>query len=142
MLTRKGDLDAADRQIDAGLATANEPLRAWLLALRAAISLARGDSSRALTCTSEAMTIYTRLGGIEEGAALLRLTHAKALHAASREDEAKNVLADARDVLRERAARLSDDALRETFLRCVPEHAETLALAKAWLGGTKIGIAG
>jgi len=142
MLTHKGELDAAEREIDGGLANANDPMRAWLLALRANVLLARGDGPRALEHVSEGMVIYRRLGGIEEGAALIRLVHVKALHAAGHEDEARKELADARDTLIGRAKRLSDETLRETFLRCVPEHAETLALANDWFGGTKIGIAG
>ncbi|MEJ7730740.1 MAG: hypothetical protein WKG00_16175 [Polyangiaceae bacterium] len=62
----------------------------------------------------------------------MRLVWAETLHTAGRRGEALAVAANARARLLERAARIDEPALRQTFLHAVPDHARTLELAQAW----------
>ena len=59
---------------------------------------------------------------------------AEALFAHGDRAGAEAAIRAARDRLDERAARIGDAALREGFLRRVPDNARTLELARAWLG--------
>ena len=64
----------------------------------------------------------------------LSLAHAEALDAEGDHDEAREVLARAREVLLARAEAIGDPAIRESFLEAVPEHARIMARAAEWLG--------
>ncbi|MBX3274556.1 MAG: hypothetical protein KF729_30100 [Sandaracinaceae bacterium] len=57
---------------------------------------------------------------------------AEALHASGHEDEARAAIAEAAQRLRERALKIHDEGIRDTFLTRVPEDARTLALADVW----------
>jgi eukaryotic-like serine/threonine-protein kinase len=129
-----GDLDEAARLArDAARTLAPvPPSRAIALATLAELALARGAAAEALAFARDAMEVLASMRGIEEGESLIRLAHAEALHATGDLDGARAAIADARDRLVARAARISHAALRETFLRRLPEHARTLALAEAW----------
>ena len=82
----------------------------------------------------EAFATMERLGGIEEGEALVRLAYAEALWAGGDREAARRAIEEARARLLARAARLGDEALRGRFLDRVEENARTLALSAAWLG--------
>ncbi len=134
ILALAGDLDAAEREATAAIAELEgvPPVRAFALATRADIRLHRGDAAGALADAEAAHAVLDELGGIEEGEALVRLTHAEALDAAGRPEEARAVLAQAKRRLLDRAAQIGDEPTRAGFLRAVVENARTLALAEAW----------
>ena len=67
-------------------------------------------------------------------AARTRLVAARAQDAAGHPDEARETLRLARTYLLTRASGIDDPALARAFVTRVPENAETLALADAWLG--------
>ncbi len=109
------------------------PVRCLALAVLARVRLARGLPEGALGAAVEAAETLERLGGIEEGDALVRLTFAEALDAAGEPGRAGAAVASARDRLLARAARIADPDQRRTFLTEVPENARTLALAGEWV---------
>jgi len=63
------------------------------------------------------------------GESLLRLAHARALAETGDEEGAREALRVASARLRERAAAMTDPAVRAAFLEAVPENAETLRRA-------------
>ena len=81
------------------------------------------------------MALFDQLGGIEEGEALVRLAFAEALEASGDHRGACEAIAIGRTRLLERAGKLRDAEFRRSFLERVADHARTLALAAAWLGG-------
>jgi hypothetical protein len=129
----RGALADAEAELDRAVALVADvaPVRAYALAARARVRLARGHAADALADAEEAFTVLFDLGGIEEGEALVRLAYAEALLATHRDREARAVLAEARERLEERAERISDEALRADFLSAVPENARTLELSGA-----------
>ncbi|HEY1958754.1 MAG TPA: protein kinase [Polyangiaceae bacterium] len=134
VLREMGAFDAAEREarralvlLDAALAL--KPLAGAVLAT---VLLAMGRAEEALAAAREAMLWPDSGGRIEEGEPLLRLTLARALFATGRGDEARAVLAVARDRLLARAATIRRPELHRTFLANVPEHATTLELAATW----------
>ncbi|MFT3772360.1 MAG: protein kinase [Minicystis sp.] len=133
-----GDLDAAARLAAEAVALLVEtpPGLATALATLAQLALAQGRADEALARAGEAMSLLTSLGGIEEGESLIRLAHAEALEAAGQAEPARAAIAEARDRLLARAARISKPALRESFLTHVPENARTLTLWSAWVPGS------
>lgn len=73
------------------------------------------------------------LGGVDEGEAEVRLVFAEALDASGARAAAIAAIAAARVRLLERAARITGDTWRRSFLENVPEHGRTIELARAWL---------
>ena len=128
---QRGELAAAEKEMDRALDELAHvpPVRAYALAARARVRLARARPAEALTDAEAAFTVLRELGGIEEGEALVRLVYVEALLAAGRRDAAAEVCAEARRRLLERAERISDASMRERFLHVVAENARTLALA-------------
>ena len=104
-------------------------LRPFAGAVLATVLLAAGDAQGALAVARDAMRWVEAGGNVEEGDALLRLTLARALFATGTTDEARRVIAIARDRLLARAATIEVAELRQTFLTSIPEHAMTLELA-------------
>jgi eukaryotic-like serine/threonine-protein kinase len=98
----------------------------------AAVRLAEGNAAEALALTREAYQRVLDTPGYGEAA--VRLTHAEALLAAGDTVAAHAVLGAARRRLLERADRITDAALRASFLARVPDNARTLALAERELG--------
>ncbi|MFT3774688.1 MAG: protein kinase [Minicystis sp.] len=128
---RRGALAEAEEELDRAVTLVAEvpPVRAYALAARARVRLARGHAGDALADAEEAFTVLFDLGGIEEGEALVRLAYAEALAATHRDRESRAVLVESRERLIERADRISDEALREGFLRSVPENARIMELS-------------
>ncbi len=122
---------ALDVAIDAPVLPLNQ---AESLAILARVLLAQGLPARALGLATEGLVLLEQLGGIDDGDALIRLTHAEALAAAGEDDAARAAIAHAQARLEERAARIADPAWRAGFLERVPEHAQTSALAAQLLG--------
>ena len=106
-----GRARAAKQNVLAALADTQAAL-AWL---------AKGDAERALRASSAAMAVRDQLGGLEEGEGEVFLTHARALAAIGRTDEARTVREAGRARLAEIASRIGDIALRAQFLS-IPEH--------------------
>ena len=107
------------------------PLLAAAEALLASLLLEDGARAEALDHAGVAMAILEEVGSVEEREPLVRLVYARALDAVGRGDEARRVLADARDRLLARAARLSPTR-RLALLEAIPENRDTLALAHRW----------
>ncbi|MDC0681569.1 hypothetical protein [Sorangium atrum] len=99
---------------------------------------ARGRPSEALAEAREAMALLASLGRVEEGEELARLVYARALEAIGDQPSARAAIADARDHLLATAARIDDLRRRDGFLQNVSENAQTLELAREWLGAAAI----
>jgi tetratricopeptide (TPR) repeat protein len=129
-----GALEAAEREARAAVGCLEliRPTRAHALAQLAQVLLAQQRGGEAAVVAAEAAAILDELGGIDEGEALVRLVRAETLALEGREDEARATIAEAKRRLLARAARISDEAWRESFVRGVPENARTLELAEAW----------
>jgi eukaryotic-like serine/threonine-protein kinase len=95
---------------------------AWLLT---------GRVDKALTHARAASAMYDGIGLADECHALVPLVLHEALAAARLHEEATRVLLGARATLLARAHHMSDERLRRSFLADVPDHARTLALARA-----------
>jgi hypothetical protein len=111
------------------------------LAVLAQALLGRAKNDEGLVRAREAMDLLRSLGALEEGEALVRLTFAEALHA-NGDPAANAVIAEARESLVNRAARISDVRLRSSFLERVAENAATLARAATWSEPSKVSGAG
>jgi tetratricopeptide (TPR) repeat protein len=140
VLRRMGDLAAADREAQVALDMAVPLEQPGVLATLSAIRLAQGRSSDALAAAQDALARGTAMGGcgLFRGA-LMRLTHAEALHATGARAAARSAVAQARAYLLAVADKIADPSYRTSFLDQVPENARTLALASAWLGGSDAG---
>jgi tetratricopeptide (TPR) repeat protein len=135
VLRRLGDLEAAEREIEVGLALSVPLEHPGALATLSALRLAQGRAAEALTAAEDAMSRRAALGGcglFRE--AFVRLVHAEALHATGARDAALHAIAGARARLVAIAAKIPEPAYHASFLENVPENARTLALAAAWLG--------
>jgi tetratricopeptide (TPR) repeat protein len=93
------------------------------LATLAEARLAAGRVPEALDAAREGMAVLASLGSVDEGEEALRHAYARAL-------------AEARDRLLARAAKIGDPALRRSFLERVPDNARVLSLAAQWTTGT------
>jgi hypothetical protein len=71
-------------------------------------------------------------GPPEEGEMVVRLAHARALHATGAIDVARAAISDLEQRVTAAAARVGDPELRRSFLEAVPEHALALSLARSW----------
>jgi hypothetical protein len=133
-LQATGDLEAAEQE--ARLAVDNldgaPPIRAPALATLARVLLTRGQSAAAYAFAEEAHELLERLHGIEEGEGLVRLVWADALAAVGERERARAAFLDAERMLLQRAARITDESWRRSFLEAIPEHALTLAAAARW----------
>ena len=131
-----GDVSAAEREARRAIAigTSAPSVRALAYATLADALLAAKDIAGAVAAAREAMRILDEIGGVDEGDTLLRLVYARALDASGDAASAHDVIVDARTRLLERAAKITDPALRSSFLERVPENADTLALATRLAG--------
>ncbi|MFO0546844.1 MAG: protein kinase [Polyangiaceae bacterium] len=109
------------------------PLLAIAQAALGGVLLMQGRAADALPVAEQALALSDKLGGVEEGEALIRLVHMTSLGALGRDTEARTAIAKARQRLLDRAARIDDTAWRRSFLDNVPEHARTLDLASRWI---------
>jgi tetratricopeptide (TPR) repeat protein len=131
-----GDLPAAERELDRSL----EGLRALSLTFQiaaarlASVYLAQGRVADALPLAREARALQRAQGGHGQRGTLVRLVYAEALVAAGDHEEARREIADTHRDLQERAARIHDEATRQTFLEQIPEHARVAVLARALAG--------
>jgi hypothetical protein len=132
LLLMAGELAGAEREARNAvrLLETSGPLYPYALATLARVLLARGELDAALAHATLAEGSIERGGGVEEGEAIIRLTHAECLAAAGHAERASAAIAAAGDRLLERAARIADPRWRESFLRNIPEHARTLEMAE------------
>ncbi len=135
VLRWSGDLDGAEREIQAAQAMAMPLDQPGMLAALAALRLAQGRAADALAVAEDAMARCAAMGGCSLfRGAFVRLVHAEALYATGAHDAARAVLADARARLFAIADKIPEPDYKASFLERVPENARTLALAAAWLG--------
>jgi tetratricopeptide (TPR) repeat protein len=127
----RGDLWEAEAEARrAEAASSGAPaIRAHALATHAGILLASAEPEAALARASEAMSVLESLEGVEEGEALIRLVHIRALEATGHFEEASRRIAEAQNRLRVRSERIGDPRYRRSFLHNVPENAATMALS-------------
>lgn len=128
-----GALAEARRALDEP--SAPRSFHALALGIAAGAHLAEGRPAEALAASREAVEILQSAASIEEGDVGVLLVHARALAAIEDQEGARAAIGAARDLVLRCAARISDEALRRSFVENVPENALTLSLAKAWLGG-------
>ena len=131
ILIARGELAAAAEEAAAAVAAlvVAPAIRVAALGALARARLGGGDRDGGLAAASEAHAALERLGEIEEGESMVRLTYAEALAAAGLEVEARAALAVARQRLLARADRVADLGWRHRFLHEVPVNARILALA-------------
>jgi tetratricopeptide (TPR) repeat protein len=95
--------------------------------------LHQGRLHDALTLAMEAHHRIEVDGPPEDGEALVRLTLVQCLLASEQLEAAREPLRRAEARLEERAASVDDPDLRSAFLHRIPDHRQTLALAKEYL---------
>ena len=135
VLRRLGDLEGADREVQAALALALPLEQPGVLATLSALRLAQGRGADALAVAEDAMARCARMGGCGMfRGAFVRLAHAEALQATGAHAAARRAITEARARLHTIAGKIADPAYRTSYLARVPENARTLALARAWLG--------
>ena len=135
ILRQSGDLDGAEREIQAAQAMAMPLDQPGMLATLSALRLAQGRPVEALAAAEDAMARSAAMGGCSLfRAACVRLAHAEALHATGAHDDARRAIADARARLLAISGKIPEPSYRTSFLESVPENARTLTLARAWLG--------
>jgi hypothetical protein len=111
VLRRMGDLEGAEREIQAALGMAVPLDHPGVLATLSVLRLAQGRAAEALVAAEEAVARCTTMGGC--GMFRGAFVHLFAI-----------------------ADRIADPDYKTSFLENVPENARTLALARAWLGDT------
>jgi tetratricopeptide (TPR) repeat protein len=109
------------------------PVLAEGLGILAVVLLAKKRPSEALTAAEDAMRILDEMGGIDGGEFLIRLVHAEALEANGRHDEAVAGIKDTTERLHKLSGKMTDPAIRNTFLEKVQVNARILELAGKWL---------
>ncbi|MFO0619324.1 MAG: protein kinase [Polyangiaceae bacterium] len=113
--------EAARKAVE--IAPPRSPTSAAVLGALAEVLLDRGgDPDEALAVAEEARRIVEEVGGVDEGEALLRAQHARALERAGRHEESARAFAESAAWLTERAKRITPESARETFLARVPEN--------------------
>jgi tetratricopeptide (TPR) repeat protein len=134
ILALQGDLAGAEREAHVALDTARHvpPAVCLTLGLLAHVFLEEGRVAEALEHATRSIELLAELCTVEEGEALVRLTHARAVLAVNGEAAARELLLDARARLLSRAEKIGDPKWRESFLARRPEHALTLALSQRW----------
>ncbi|MCX4241508.1 serine/threonine-protein kinase [Paraliomyxa miuraensis] len=102
-------------------------------ATRAQIHLSSGAPQLALEDARIAIEGLESLDRVQEGESFIRLTWAEALAAAGHLDEARAAILSAKRSVDERARRIDEPELRESFSTRVPENARILQLATQWI---------
>jgi tetratricopeptide (TPR) repeat protein len=135
VLRRMGDLEGAERELQAALGMVVALEHPGVLGTLSALRLAQGRAEEALAAAKEAVARCTTMGGCGMfRGAFVRLAHAEALHATGAHDAARHAITEARARLFTIADRIADPTYKKSFLENVPENARTLALARAWVG--------
>jgi hypothetical protein len=138
VLRRAGDLEAAEREIQAALAIlgmmAPHDFPAVLGTL-CFVRLAQGRIAEAHTAAEDAFARYDAMHTCAFfRVAFVRLARAEALEAVGDHGAACAAIALARERLFAIAGRIPDPDYKKRFLEDVPENVRTLALASTWPG--------
>jgi len=107
------------------------PLTAYALGVLSKARLEVGAVEEALDAAIRAAELLESLGGVDSGESLIRLAHVEALAAADQKEAAGWAARAARQSVKQRADRISDDELRSDFLTKVSANCRLLELAKA-----------
>jgi tetratricopeptide (TPR) repeat protein len=135
VLRREGDLEGAEREIQAAIAVVSPHDTPPVLSTLCLLRLAQGRVAEALTTAEDAFARYNAMGScICFRVAFVRLAHAEALEAAGDHAAARAAIRVAREHLLATAERILDPDYKKSFLEEVPENARTLALASTWPG--------
>ena len=136
ILLQRGDADAAEREARAAVETPHPSpsVRALALATLSEVQLAQHDADASLASAEKAWALVAEQTDENEAYVLLSLV--RALKACGEEARLLTALKEARSRLHARAARITDPALRASFLEKVPENAATRAMADELLGPT------
>jgi eukaryotic-like serine/threonine-protein kinase len=129
-----GDFVAAEmyaRSSAESIFTVPAPRAAALAALARAL-LAQGRSKEARESAHEAASLLDAIGTSKYSEALVRLMNAETRIAVGDEAGARAAVVAARDRLLERAQRISDPCMRESFLTRVSDNVRTIELAREW----------
>ncbi len=131
----EGSLDGAEREAGRLIQEFCEQASVLpaALAIQARARLLRGDTETALTLATRAMSLAERADKGELDRPLIQLAFAEALLAHGDQGRARATLGQARTELQTRARAISRDDWRQSFLEHIPEHAQILQLADAWL---------
>ena len=131
LLAGQAEPAAAIAQQAAGLLAAFPPTQAYAMAVQASALLQLDRPSEALQVATAAMELFEKLGAIEEGESLLRLTWAQACLDNGQTERGKEGLL-AAAVRLEARARALPRALRVGFLSSSPARRKTFELAEAF----------
>jgi tetratricopeptide (TPR) repeat protein len=136
ILRRRGELEAAEREVDAALAVPGvSPLgRTAALATLASIRIQRGRAAQGLELSRKARAEREALRVFGFRDTFVRLTHIEALLATGDVSGARAPLSRTYGRLLVHSSKIGDPALRASFLERVPENARIIALARQWLG--------
>ena len=133
VLIMAGDMDVAEREARLALALVpTGPQRAASLGALASVLLARGRGSEALGYASEGHAMLAELGPLDTDDAEVRRAYAEALYVTGNVGAARSAIADACRELLRRAAKISNEIWRQSFLERVHENARVFGLARAW----------
>lgn len=113
-------------------ATSQVAARMYATACLADALWAQGRLDEARTEAARAMAELDGDELIDEGEELTRLVFARVAMSAGDRETAVSAIRKAREVVLARASKIRDEAWRTSFLERIPEHAEILALARAW----------
>ncbi|MBK8255082.1 MAG: serine/threonine protein kinase [Polyangiaceae bacterium] len=107
-------------------------IKAYALAVLANVKLTLGQTAEGVDLSEQALTLLQEQLGVEEGEAWIRFVNASATAQSGDIAKAKTLMEASKTRLLERAGRITDSRFRDTFLRNIPENAQTLAFAKLW----------
>jgi tetratricopeptide (TPR) repeat protein/predicted Ser/Thr protein kinase len=137
-----GDLERAAEEAKAAIDVMQTApsMRIHAFATLAAVRLSEGRIDEALALVRAMMASLEEqtaslesLGDSADAESFIRLAHAEVLRAAGEVEASREAIRAARERLLARAGHFRREALRDQFLRAVPENARTLELARAWL---------
>jgi len=131
LLRERGDLALAEAEVRrALLLLEGQPaLRALGLATLGRVLAQGGRPDEARAAAADALAVLQAQGEIEDGETTVRLAWVEALRAAGDREAAQAAAREAAARLSVRAERITDRALRVSFLTRVPDNALTMALA-------------
>ncbi len=104
----------------------------FALATRAMARLAQGRTAEALADARRGEQILDEQASIPEGEVIVRLASAEALFSSGQPDDARIAVRKACDVVRNTAAKITDERLRECYLTRVSEDSRALDLERSW----------
>lgn len=137
VLRRAGDLEGANREIDAAmrlLRPKNVLDAPALLATLARIRLAEGRTDEAIAAAAEGVAIYEKTGACAYFRAMfLRLVHVESLEAAGQHEKACAAIKRAREEVLANAEKIGDPQYRRHYLEDSVEPRRILELARLWL---------